>query len=204
MKYRDALDWVLQILQRTRGRELPGNFNPLIIGHLFQEQSEPWQQIALDHVHQVAKTCSRFVEAVLNHVAAPEARERLLDMRVKPGLTKALREATAELERVMKDKTRHPITYNHYYTTTIQKLRQAREGRLIEEKAQKARVEVSSQDNHKGWTSDGSSYKKTFIDPSILGKSLDTGFEIDMDRFSAAEALDGQAAFYKVLLHSPH
>ena len=35
----EALQWVHQVLIRTRGRELPGNFNPLLIGELFWEQS---------------------------------------------------------------------------------------------------------------------------------------------------------------------
>jgi hypothetical protein len=31
----EALDWVKQVLTKTRGKELPGNFNPLLIGELF-------------------------------------------------------------------------------------------------------------------------------------------------------------------------
>jgi hypothetical protein len=38
-----ALDLVRQVLIRTRGKELPGNFNPLLVGELFWEQSSKWQ-----------------------------------------------------------------------------------------------------------------------------------------------------------------
>jgi hypothetical protein len=31
----EALEWVSQVLIRTRGKELAGNFNPLLIGELF-------------------------------------------------------------------------------------------------------------------------------------------------------------------------
>jgi hypothetical protein len=31
----EALEWVGQVLIRTRGKELAGNFNPLLIGELF-------------------------------------------------------------------------------------------------------------------------------------------------------------------------
>lgn len=34
---RQALDWVEKTLIQTRGRELAGNFNPLLIGELFWE-----------------------------------------------------------------------------------------------------------------------------------------------------------------------
>jgi hypothetical protein len=30
-----AVQWVIQILQRSRRRELPGTFNPMLISHLF-------------------------------------------------------------------------------------------------------------------------------------------------------------------------
>ncbi len=31
-----AMDWVRGVLVRTRGKELPGNFNPLLVGELFR------------------------------------------------------------------------------------------------------------------------------------------------------------------------
>jgi len=41
-----AFSRVQTVLIRTRGRELPGNFNPLLIRELFWEQSENWQELA--------------------------------------------------------------------------------------------------------------------------------------------------------------
>ncbi len=38
----EAMDWVREVLVRTRGKELPGNFNPLLVGELFWEQSSKW------------------------------------------------------------------------------------------------------------------------------------------------------------------
>jgi len=37
MANKEALDWVGKVILRTRGRELAGNFNPLVIGELFWE-----------------------------------------------------------------------------------------------------------------------------------------------------------------------
>ena len=39
LSYPEATGWVSQVLKRTRERELPSNFNPLLIGELFWEQS---------------------------------------------------------------------------------------------------------------------------------------------------------------------
>ena len=37
-----AIEWVRKTLVRIRGKELPGNFNPLLVGELFWEQSSKW------------------------------------------------------------------------------------------------------------------------------------------------------------------
>lgn len=39
--YDEAVEWVKDAIRRSRGCELAGNFNPLIIGALFREQSGP-------------------------------------------------------------------------------------------------------------------------------------------------------------------
>jgi len=54
-----AMDWVREVLVRTRGKELPGNFNPLLVGELFWEQSSKWQKMAEHHIEDVADVCSQ-------------------------------------------------------------------------------------------------------------------------------------------------
>ena len=181
----EAVDWVLRLLQRTRGRELPGNFNPLLISQIFWEQSEPWEKLASEHIDDVAATCKQFVNKVLSFVAAPEAFTRLLDIRINPALKKAVKESQAELAKIIKDKNGHPITYNHYYTTTIQRMRQNRQSKGM------LKVADSSRTNNNGSPDD-------LIDPRKFESAVQQTIEVDMDRFSANEALDCQAAFYKV------
>lgn len=45
-----VLDEVIELLKRSRGRELPGIFNPLIVSDLFHEQSAPWEQLIRLHL----------------------------------------------------------------------------------------------------------------------------------------------------------
>lgn len=40
---KEAVQWVKPIMQRSRGRELPGNYQPLVIGELFWQHSQPWE-----------------------------------------------------------------------------------------------------------------------------------------------------------------
>ncbi|KAL9124851.1 MAG: hypothetical protein Q9175_008167 [Cornicularia normoerica] len=37
------IDGVHDLMKRIRGRELPGTFNPLIVGDLFHQHSKPWK-----------------------------------------------------------------------------------------------------------------------------------------------------------------
>ena len=41
----DFLDNVRELVRRSRGCELPGTFNPLVIGDLFYQQSKPWKRL---------------------------------------------------------------------------------------------------------------------------------------------------------------
>ena len=41
----DYIAKVIRLLKRSRGWELPGTFDPLIVGQLFHEQREPWAKL---------------------------------------------------------------------------------------------------------------------------------------------------------------
>lgn len=40
-----VLDEISEILRRTRGRELPGTHNSLIVGDLFLDHASPWPSL---------------------------------------------------------------------------------------------------------------------------------------------------------------
>lgn len=186
----EAIERVVQILKRSRGREIPGAFNPMLIGHLFLDQSEQWDAITQDHINTVAVTCKSFLLQVLNHSAAPEAKERLLSLAVQPALKGACEAAFNELKRIMEDKRRHPITYNHYFTDTLQKSQQERSARSIRELAEKKTVSFAA---IKGGV------QKQYIDAESFNEGLSQAtVEKDMDKFSAEQALDAHDAYYKV------
>lgn len=47
------IDHIYHLMKRTKGRELPGTFNPMIVSDLFLEQSTPWEAIARSYVDKV-------------------------------------------------------------------------------------------------------------------------------------------------------
>ncbi|KAF2628857.1 hypothetical protein BU25DRAFT_466787 [Macroventuria anomochaeta] len=179
-----AVDWVKKTLERTRGYELPGTFQPMLISGLFWEQSSPWEEIALDHINKVANTCKEFVSLVLQHTAPPDFQPKIAAVNVDSALAKCLKDAKEELVKVLKDKARHPSTYNHYFTTTLQKMRQRKYQELVEKAAENSEV----YDNR---------HCKTYNDPTKFQEAINKAIEQNMDTFSSQEALDTQRAYYK-------
>ncbi|KAK3064130.1 hypothetical protein LTS18_009856 [Coniosporium uncinatum] len=155
---KQAVQWVIQTMQRSRGRELPGTFNPMLIDHLFWDQSEPWETLVQEHIN-------------------PVARASALD----------------EFKHTVKDTKRHPITYNDYFSDTLQKRQQERSSNSISRSTQEATVSVT----HKTFTGGSGYEQKNFSDPGLLQQALNRTTEKDMDKFPAEQALDAHDAYYK-------
>jgi hypothetical protein len=189
MTREEAIDWVHRTLERSRGLELPGNFNPLIISQLFWEQSTPWNELALSHIDSVADKCKVFVDIVLHETAPSDIRNRLANYCVEKALTDALAAAKSELSKIIADKERNLMTYNHYFTSKIQDQRKSKLAQILLGVAKAAQV---------SWAYDEGDEQKveTLISPAKLDEDMHTGIEQNMDKFSAEDALDTQIAYY--------
>ncbi|KFY75683.1 hypothetical protein V499_04357 [Pseudogymnoascus sp. VKM F-103] len=108
--------WVKRVYLKTRGRELPGNYNYVLLSELYHEQSSRWTMIGNDHLTSVLATTANFVDMVLNCIIEEEdVKSRVREIiQSKFEIKKA--GAAKELETLIKDEKRQPITYNHYYT----------------------------------------------------------------------------------------
>jgi hypothetical protein len=185
----EAVDWVHRTLERSRGLELPGNFNPLIISQLFWEQSTPWKELALEHIETVAAKCKLFVDIVLKEVAPSDIQARLVDHCVDDALNSALKKAKLELSSIIEDKERNLMTYNHYFTTKIQDQRKSNFAQILSNVAKTAQVSRTKEEA-------GGAKTETYIDPIKLEKNMHNGIEQNMDKFSAEDALNTQIAYY--------
>ena len=186
----NAIDWVIQIMQRTRGRELPGTFNPMLISHL-----------ARHHIKSVAAVCQGFLLSVLSHSAAPEVKGRLINLTVLPALKSAREAALHEAEIIVKDKNRHPITYNHHFTDTLQKIQNDRHGKRIAQLTKEATVNVNEKLSYHAKNHEF--VEKQYVDPNAILQKHQGTIEQNMDKVSAEQALDAHNAYYKVSLHPP-
>jgi hypothetical protein len=57
----------------TRGRELPGNYNHVLLAELFHFQSRRWRQIAVDHIELVHKALKSFIITLSEHITYEDA-----------------------------------------------------------------------------------------------------------------------------------
>lgn len=126
-----AIEWVRKALLRTRGRELPGNFNPLLVGELFWEQSSKWYRVAESHVKDVTDVYNRFLNTLLREKCPEDIYTRLWSSKIEDALKLRFDGSAREMERIIEDIKSYPIIYNHYYTEIIKKRRREREEKSL-------------------------------------------------------------------------
>jgi len=185
----DFLDHIEDLMRRTRGRELPGTFNPMIVADLFLEQYSPWEGIAEKHVKKVWYALNNFLQLVGKHIADPSTSRSIEREIFDPAMKELLGQLSNKTAEFLgPHKAGHPITYNHYFTETLQSVRRERLTKDANEAVKKF-FKVSDLSNV---------YQNGYIDLRPLVSSLVDSSEPDMDRFAAQEALDCLNAYYKV------
>lgn len=181
-----AIQWVKPLLLRSRGRELPGTYNPLLIGEVFWEQSRPWEAIAHDHLEIVFELCREFLRLLLQETVPGDVFGSLFTYWIDGKLRERFDKADSELKSLLADRRRHAITYNHYCTDSIQRTRADR----MEERYIDAIKSITNWDpNVKGLIS---------IDPAELLRALLSPTQDNLDDYACEEVLDGMSAFYQV------
>jgi hypothetical protein len=112
------LTWVNTVLVRCRGKEPIGNFNPLVLGELYWEQSSKWQSLAEKHIARVANVCNIFLSDLFQEKCPSDVRVRLRASTITGALRARREEARRELQELVRDNQEFPAVYNHYYTDT--------------------------------------------------------------------------------------
>lgn len=180
----EAVEQILKLLKHSRGRELPGLPNPLLVTEIFREYSDPWSRLARDHIHQVWKAVKILLERVLEYLAEPVLGDALLRVWLDPLMDECLRNARAKLDELLAVREKHPITTNDYFRDTVYKMRLKRH-----ELSLTTRLSAL-------FTRYGGQLKSDSI-PVIIS-SIYPKVDQDMDVDAAEEIFDNMNAFYKV------
>jgi hypothetical protein len=75
-------------MERSRGQELQGNFNPLIIGELFWQQISKWEKFAYAHAEIVANTCTAFFKNLIDTAFPADMQARIWGSFIEDALGK--------------------------------------------------------------------------------------------------------------------
>lgn len=118
---------ISHLLKRTRGRELPGTFNPMIVRDLFLEQCSPWENLTSSHTESVWAAARDFLILVANYVTDDATSVAPTEEIIIPACDSIKRKLDHKAkELLIPHQKGHPITYNHYFTETLQKIRSGR------------------------------------------------------------------------------
>jgi len=183
----DYINEVRDLMRRSRGCELPGTFNPLIIGELFTEQCQPWRGIAVGVKDVILQAVYRATQAILDHIAIDETADGIF--RIISGGIETLKSGLNQkvIELLEPHCNGHPITYNHYLTDNVQKAQSDRRRRSFEKTLKEFFgsdiIEMASQ------------YR---VVPSKLLTLLEQRTEVAMEHYASDLAVDYMQAYYKV------
>jgi GTP-binding protein EngB required for normal cell division len=128
-----AANTYIKVYNQTRGQELPGSHNQSFLRELFHVESSCWESIARKHLRQTVFLVYRFTSSVLEFVIKDPIAQQRLHQEITRTLEHNTQKADQELEKLLADEARQPITYNHYYTDNIQKARHDRAKKQVED-----------------------------------------------------------------------
>jgi hypothetical protein len=179
----------LKVYSRTRGRELPGNYNHVLLAELFHFQSKRWRQLASDHIELVYNELKSFITGLAKHINQEERITLEISKQVNEHLATHMGDAEKELLILVEDEQQQPITYNHYFTDNVQKARQNASRDLIN----KIVKDTADDDSH------GAMHiSNNGIDVKRLVSALQKRVIVDMDEQACSEVRAGLDAYYKV------
>ncbi|PVH91396.1 dynamin family protein [Periconia macrospinosa] len=186
-----TLSWVGKIIVRNRGKELSGNFNPLVVGEMFWQQSERWPELAANHVEDITEVCRVFLEHLMDELCPKDIISRLWTFHFEENLKTRNETASKELDQIIEDHRGHPINYNHYYTDIVKKCRLERERGLLA-------TALEDTTTHSHLPGCNSNHTSAEINVDTVIDTFARGSEADMEVHSSEEALDRLHAIYKV------
>jgi hypothetical protein len=116
------VDEVIILMKRSRGCELLGTYNPLIIGDLFYAQSKKWGKLTDCYTDIMLDAARTTLDAILEHTADEATGGGLIRYILNPAMDALKKDLEGMVASILEPHQQgHPITYNHYFTDNVQK-----------------------------------------------------------------------------------
>ncbi|KAI0907603.1 P-loop containing nucleoside triphosphate hydrolase protein [Ustulina deusta] len=180
------LEEVRTLMRRTRGRELPGTYNPLIIGDLFRQQCSPWRDILDSYSQKILDSARISVNEALSEVVDENTTTELWAEFIHPALEKLGQRLNAKISEILEPhEFGHPITYNHYFTDNLQKIQVQRQRAQLADRLERSSVNQFGPIN---------------ANMNAILDALSKQAEADMELLACSTVTDMMEAYYKVAL----
>ncbi|KAJ5932821.1 hypothetical protein N7516_007310 [Penicillium verrucosum] len=120
-------DWIRRYYLESRGSELPGTVNPVVLQNMFRQQSSPWEKIAIVYLEKTASAVHSFNQQVFAKIIPDnDVREKIEGVLSQPG-EETYRQAHNQLLMIVNDERGGILqTVNHYFADTLSSIRQER------------------------------------------------------------------------------
>ncbi|OTB09886.1 hypothetical protein K445DRAFT_323530 [Daldinia sp. EC12] len=187
----DYLEVVKDLMVECRGRELPGTFNPLVVGDLFSRQCKPWEMITQNLVEQIHEAAASTFNRITAEICDNNTKTRLMKHHIQPALHRLRGDLKDKVEELLEPHLSiHPITYNDYLTETVQHIQTKRHDRKFDNLSKEAC----------GYTTKTAAAQATTVALRELLIHLQRGTRPNVEEYSASLAADVAAAYYQVAL----
>ncbi|KAK5193532.1 hypothetical protein LTR99_007084 [Exophiala xenobiotica] len=195
------LEQVTLQMRRNHGRELPGLFNPSMVGDLFFDQAKPWPSIVKETAEKLVAAARATINLVLDRSADTVTKDGIMRYIIRPNMEPICDRMNAKVEEILKPHIRgHPLTFNHYFTENLQKKRQEEVRKSMALKMRQfLTVPFGGVDPS---TSNGGYITQGVSADRLLKALVPDESEPDMEKFASIEATHAMEAYYKVALKS--
>lgn len=95
---------------KTRGRELPGNYNHVLLTELFHHQSHHWPRIAGYHLESVHHAIDDFVRDAIAYLKVEDHVRNEIQEIADTKMQESRDRAQSELDKICADERQQPIT----------------------------------------------------------------------------------------------
>ncbi|KAK8122958.1 Interferon-induced GTP-binding protein Mx [Apiospora sp. TS-2023a] len=185
---------VQAMLENYRGCELPGTFNPMMVGELFKRQIAPWQDLVSHVIEKIVHDVSRAAAAMVKHVAPDDVAKHIQSTITEPEIHELGQKLAAMAHQLLVPlEDFHPMTQNHYLTENVQKAKKERREFSIEDSV----ISFLGENRITQGCFNGSFQVDQLIKHIVDGIEL---MEPNMDKYAANLATDMVEAYYKVAL----
>lgn len=188
----EYLQTVKTSMEECRARELPGTYNPMVVGDLFSRQCKPWQAITQKLVELIHEAAAVTFNKLLSEICDANTKNRLMKGIIQPTLHDLRQKLQSHVAELLEPHLSvHPITYNEYLTDTVQQIQGNRHKRKFDATAMKwCKYDTNTAIDTPG----------TNVSLGPLLRSLLQATKPNPREYAASLAADVTAAYYKVAL----